>query len=72
MDPPAFSQHRLRDILRYPKKKNPAFMRSVATKINAVQLLKLLLLLSQRHLTQWNLGFFWTDLKKGYNNIAMY
>lgn len=47
-------------------------MRSVATKINAVQLLKLLLLLSQRHLTQWNLGFFWTDLKKGYNNIAMY
>lgn len=53
-------QHRVRDILRYSRKKNPAFTTSVATKMNPVQLLKLLLLLSQRHLTQWNLDFFWT------------
>ena len=60
VDPLAFSQHRVRDILRYSRKKNPAFTTSVATKMNPVQLLKLLLLLSQRHLTQWNLDFFWT------------
>lgn len=59
VDLPAFSQHRVRDILRYSKKKNPAaFTTSVATKMNPVQLLQLLLLLSQRHLTQWNLDFF--------------